>query len=130
MKKTFYAVLVVLFVVGLTALFTQAFVAQDKGVKIAAGTVELFGHVTLVQGYDLPAFKGCHALITLRDSPGKTVAVLTKSLSLQSLLDTGLSTGNLVAFYGKKLAAPPTPRGGTWSVEVYDIDGVILYNMK
>jgi hypothetical protein len=93
-------------------------------------TVELFGHVTLVEGYAVSAFVGCHALVALRDTPGKTVAVLTSELRLQSLLETALATGNLIAFLGHKLLNPPTPRGGTWSVEVYGIDGVILYNMK
>ncbi|MBI5026383.1 MAG: hypothetical protein HZC12_06615 [Nitrospirae bacterium] len=106
---------------------------METGIKQAKGSgavVELFGHVTLVEGYDLPKFKGCHALVALRDTPGKTVAVLTKAHRLQTLLETALSTGNLIAFWGQKLVSPPTPRGGTWSVEVYGIDGVILYNMK
>lgn len=93
-----------------------------------AQTVELFGHVTLVEGYALPGFTGCHALVALRDSPGVTVAVLTTEQRLQSLLETALATGNLIAFWGQRLATPPTPRGGTWSVDVYSIDGVILYS--
>jgi hypothetical protein len=92
--------------------------------------VELFGHVTLVEGYAIPNYTGCHALIALRDTPGKTIAVMTTELRLQSLLETALSTGNLVAFWGQKLVNPPTPMGGTWSVEVYSTFGVILYNMK
>jgi len=92
--------------------------------------VELFGHVTLVEGYALTSFTGCHALVALRDTPGKTVAVLTSEVRLQSLLETALDTGNLIAFLGQKLTTPPTPRGGTWAVEVYSIDGVILYNFK
>jgi len=108
----------------------------DQGIKIDVSkfapvlTVELFGHVILVEGYALTNFTGCHALVTLRDTPGKTVAVLTSEKRLQSLLETALSTGNLIAFWGHKLAHPPTPRGGTWTVDVYSIDGVILYNMK
>jgi hypothetical protein len=90
--------------------------------------VELFGHVTLVEGYALTSFTGCHALVALRDTPGKTVAVLTSEVRLQSLLETALDTGNLIAFLGVKLTSPPTPRGGTWAVDVYSIDGVILYN--
>ena len=93
-------------------------------------TVELFGHVTLVEGYALTTYIGCHALVALRDTPGKTVAVLTSEQRLQSLLETALATGNLIAFWGQKLFNPPTPRGGTWAVDVYSIDGVILYNMK
>ncbi len=92
--------------------------------------VELFGHVTLIEGYSLTSFKGCHALVQLRDQPGKIVAVLTSDETLQNLLQTALATGNLIAFWGFKLANPPTPRGGTWTVDVYSTDGVILYNMK
>lgn len=110
--------------------------AFESGVKIkggakasAAPTVELFGHVTLVEGYSLPTFNGCHALVALRDTPGKTVAVLTTKHRLQTLLETALSTGNLIAFFGRKLLSPPAPRGGTWIVDVYNIDGVILYSM-
>jgi hypothetical protein len=109
---------------------------MEKGIEIevaklvAAPTVELFGHVTLVEGYALPTYVGCHALVALRDTPGKTVAVLTSEHRLQSLLETALATSNLIAFWGQKLTYPPTPRGGTWTVDVYSIDGVILYNMK
>jgi|SRR5918912_2234394 hypothetical protein len=92
--------------------------------------VELFGHVTLVEGYALTSYTGCHALVSLRDKPGTTVAVLTSEVRLQSLLETALATGNLIAFWGFKLSSPPTPRGGTWAVDVYSIDGVILYGMK
>ncbi len=95
---------------------------------LAGPTVELFGHVTLVEGYAIPAYTGCHALVALRDTPGKTVAVLTTEPRLQTLLETALDTGNLIAFLGQKLSNPPTPRGGTWTVDVYSIDGVILYN--
>ena len=102
----------------------------DVGKLVAAQTVELFGHVSLVEGYDLPTYVGCHALIALRDTPGKIVALLTSEQRLQSLLEAALSTGNLIAFWGQKLAVPPTPRGGTWTVDVYSIDGVILYSMK
>ncbi|MCL5317454.1 MAG: hypothetical protein M1503_04200 [Thaumarchaeota archaeon] len=102
----------------------------DIGKLVAAPTVELFGHVTLVEGYALSTFIGCHALVALRDTPGKTVAVLTSEHRLQTLLETALATGNLIAFWGQKLSNPPTPRGGTWAVDVYTIDGVILYSMK
>src|SRR5512144_2467804 len=98
--------------------------------KLPVATVELFGHVTLVEGYALTNFVGCHALVALRDTPGKTVAVLTSEQRLQSLLETALDTGNLIAFVGQLLANPPAPRGGTWQVDVYGIDGVILYSFK
>ncbi|MBD0325780.1 MAG: hypothetical protein ICV68_05080 [Pyrinomonadaceae bacterium] len=96
----------------------------------AAPTIELFGHVTLIEGYVLPTFIGFHALIALRDSPGKTIAVMSSQHRLQTLLETALATGNLVDLYARKLTNPPTPRGGTWGVDVYHIDGVILYNFK
>ena len=107
----------------------------DRGIKIdvsrlrAVKTVELFGHVTLVEGYDFTSYTGCHALVALRDTPGTTVAVLTAEHRLQTLLESALATGNLIAFWGNQLVSPPTPRGGTWAVDVYGIDGVILYNM-
>ncbi len=101
---------------------------QAGASALAAGiSVELFGHVTLVEGYALPNFLGCHALVTLRDTPGKTVAVLTSARNLQNLLETALATGNLIAFRGSKSSSPPTPLGGTWAVDVYLIDSMILY---
>lgn len=90
--------------------------------------VELFGHVTLVEGYALPNFTGVHALVALRDTPGKTVALLTTQQRLQTLLESALTSGNLIAFFGRLLVNPPTPRGGSWAVDVYGIDGVILYS--
>ena len=90
--------------------------------------VELFGHVTLVESYTVPGFTGCHALVSLRDSPGVTVAVLTAEIRHQELMTAALATGKLIAFWGQKYAVPPTPRGGTWSVDVYNTSGVILYN--
>jgi hypothetical protein len=116
---------------------TPAFASPlDSGIKIeklllpAGQPVELFGHVTLVEGYAVPAYVGCHALVALRDTPGATVAVMTTASHLQSLLETALATGNLIAFRGQKLTNPSTPLGGTWSVDVYSIYAVILYSMK
>ena len=107
----------------------------ESGVKAAAtaaggaASVELFGHVTLVEGYALPNFLGCHALVKLRDTPNKTVAVLTSAHNLQTLLETALATRNLIAFRGSKSSNPPTPLGGTWIVDLYLIDSLILYSM-
>jgi len=100
----------------------------EKNVYSPCRVIELFGHVILVEGYDLPNFDGCHALITLRDPPANTVAVLTSNHKLQTLLENALSKEYLIAFWGLKLTNPPTPRGGTWAVDVYGIDGIILYN--
>ena len=108
----------------------------ERGVKLsdagsAAGpTVELFGHVTLVQGYGLSSYVGCHALVALRDTPGKAVAVLTSEPRLQSLLEGALATGNLVGLRGRRLKHPSAPLGGTWTVDVYGADSVILYNTR
>lgn len=102
----------------------------DPPILPPAQPVELFGHVTLVEGYALANYVGCHALVALRDTPGKTVAVMTTDPGLQGLLETALATGNLIASIGTQLAIPPTPRGGTWTVDVYGIDGVILYSFK
>jgi hypothetical protein len=109
-------------------------ILQERGIHVDVkkfeipAHVELFGHVTLVEGYALPNFQGCHALVALRDTPKKTIALLTTETRLQSLLETALATGNLIAFWGYKMAHPPTPMGGTWAVDVYNIDNVILYN--
>jgi hypothetical protein len=108
---------------------------QEKGIHVDLSRVdmpkhvELFGHVNLVEGYALPNFKGCHALVNLRDQ-NKTVAVLTTEPRLQSLLEAGLQTHHLIAFWGYKMAHPPTPMGGTWAVDVYNVDSVILYNVN
>lgn len=97
---------------------------------LTGSPVQLFGHVTLVEGYAIPTFHGSHSLIALRDTPGKTIAVLSDQDSLQNLLETALATGNLVGIRGQKYAKAPTPLGGTWSVDVYYVTGVTLYNMK
>lgn len=91
---------------------------------------ELFGHVTLVQGYNLASYVGCHALVALRDTPDKTVAVLTSEQRLQSLLEGSLATGNLVAVWGHRLKNPSAPLGGSWTVDVYSLDSVVLYDKK
>ncbi|HUQ34712.1 MAG TPA: hypothetical protein VM095_21520 [Pyrinomonadaceae bacterium] len=102
-----------------------------KWVAAAGGpSVELFGHVTLVQGYALPQFAGCHALVALRDTPGKTVALMSSAHNLQTLLETALATGNLIAFRGSKSSIAPTPLGGEWVVDVYLINSLILYGFK
>ncbi|HQR12428.1 MAG TPA: hypothetical protein PLW68_13970 [Casimicrobiaceae bacterium] len=110
------------------AAFKGTGIRRGASRAIAAPTVELFGHVTLVEGYALPNYHGCHALIALRDVPNQTIAVLTTQHRLQTLLETALATGNLVDCWAKRLTNPPTPRGGTWAVDVYSIDGLILYS--
>ena len=110
-------------------IISTGIATPKKPLPLPSPTVELFGHTILVEGYTLSSFTGIHALVNLRDTPGKTVALLTTKHRLQTLLETALATGNLIAFFGHLLTNPPTPRGGTWAVDVYSIDGVILYSM-
>jgi hypothetical protein len=90
---------------------------------------QLFGHVSLLEVYTLPNFEGFHALIALRDYPGKTIAVMATQHYLQTLLETGLATGNLVAV---NVAAPasPNPLGNGWNVDIFKMTGGILYSFK
>src|SRR5690242_16308349 len=83
---------------------------------------ELFGHVMLVESYDLPHFSGFHALIALRDKPGVTIAIISTSPSIEHQLEVALATGNLVDIWGSLMTDPPKPRGGTWSFDVYEAD--------
>jgi hypothetical protein len=104
----------------------EAIIELDQ--HLVLSTRQLFGHVILVESYALAEFAGCSALLALRDEPGRTVAVLTSKLRLQTLLETALSTGKLVACWGEQLVDPVPPRGGTWGLDVFGIDGVILYD--
>lgn len=110
--------------------------SMDLGITLEAEEsvivprVQLFGHVTLVEGYATFNFVGSHALVKLRDAPGNTVAVITTASNIQHLLGTALTTGNLVGFTGWKLVNPPTPLGGTWAVDVYNVEALIVYGMK
>jgi hypothetical protein len=90
---------------------------------------QLFGHVSLIQVYTLPNFKGFHALIALRDYLGKTIAVTATQHHLQTLLETGMATGNLVAI---DVAAPASPNslGNGWTVDIFKMTGGILYSFK
>lgn len=91
-------------------------------------SVQLFGHVTVVVGFNLPNFNGCYAVVALRDPPKNNVAVLTSEHKLQTLLENALSTGYHISFQGVQLIKPPHPAGGTWDVDVFDINQVTLYN--
>lgn len=94
-------------------------------------TVQLFGHVTLVNGYDSDMYKGCHALIRLRGE-NKTVAVLTEAHGLQTLLESALVGNKLVSVHAFKYTIPPTVSEGSWNpgTEVYLLERVILYNQR
>ncbi|WP_371378673.1 hypothetical protein [Sporomusa aerivorans] len=99
-----------------------------SGVVLMPPNVQLFGHVSLINCYALS--NSCYAVVELRDTPGKSVVVRTAETRLQSLLETALATGNLIAFVGQGVLVQSPPRGGTWNLEVYAIDEVTLYNRK
>lgn len=99
-----------------------------SGVVLMPPTVQLFGHVTLINCYALS--NSCYAVIELRDTPGKTIVVRSSEQRLQSLLETALATGNLIAFVGQGTFFQSPPRGGTWNMDVYSIDEVTVYNKK
>ena len=112
-------------------LSTGLFAARDfRQAPPAPVPVELFGHVRLVENHGLANFEGAHAVIELRDHPGVMVAVLTKQYRLQSLLESAVTSGNLVGFMGTPMPVPPAPRTGNWAMDVYTIDGVTLYSAR
>ena len=95
--------------------------------KAQKSTKQLFGHVTLVQSYAVLSGDTGYCLVRLRNST-KTVAVFTNEAHMYATMRTGLTTGNLVNFVGKKLTNPPTPRGGSWGVDVYEPVSFTVYS--
>jgi len=99
---------------------------------------QLFGWVHLVQAYHItsgnpggyPPYEGTWALVELRDQPGKTIAVVTTSERLQSLLQTGISTGFLISISARQDFTPPLPLGGSTDLDVYELYEVNVYNFK
>ena len=89
--------------------------------------VELVGHVAFVER-SAPNFNGMRALLKLRDPPGGTVVVVATQLRLQTLLVSALNSGNLIACLGARIDPPPVARGRTQAVDVYAVEGVILYS--
>jgi hypothetical protein len=98
--------------------------------NLSENTVQLFGHVTLVNGYDSDMYKGCHALIKLRGE-NKTIAVLTEAHHMQTLMESALVGNKLVSVHAFKYSIPPTVSPGSWNpgLEVYLLERAILYNM-
>lgn len=96
------------------------------GAQAVARSVQLFGHVILVQSFSVLSGDTGYCLVRLRDSP-KTVAVFTDEPHMYGTMRTGLTTGNLVTFVGQKLTNPPTPTGGTWAVDVYSPTSFAVY---
>lgn len=107
---------------------TAVRVPLNLNANLTGNSMQMFGHCTLVQAYDLPTFQGCWALVALRDNPGQTVAVITSSQRLQDALQTALVTKNLMYFHGRKYTTPPLPTGGTASVTVFKPSEVCVYN--
>lgn len=112
------------------AAFAATATQPVSGVVLMSPTVQLFGHVTLIDSYAFSSGTACYAVLELRDVPGKSIVVRPAGERLQSLLETALATGNLVAVVGQGVSISPPPRGGTWNMEVYSIDEVALYNKK
>ena len=122
-----------LFIMLITASFIiQSYKTPASIVKANIGNayVQMFGHVTLVQAYEVSGYRGFHALVTLKDKPGVTVAILSTSDRFLSVCETALTTGNLLGFWGQKMSVAPAPLGGTWSVDVYEANSILVYNVK
>ena len=97
--------------------------------NLSENTTQLFGHVTLVNGYDSDMYKGCHALIKLRGE-NKTIVVLTEAHRMQTLLQSALVGNKLVSVHAFRYSTPPTVSPGSWVAgsEVYLLERAILYN--
>lgn len=91
---------------------------------------ELSGHITLVRCYDLPAYRGCYAILAIPATPGTNVAIFTRNAAIQMLLTQALATGNRVDVYAIRDPSPPYPMGGKLNLEAYDTSSVILYNSR
>lgn len=132
MKTKIIRAFVFITVLFAIAVIFQSYKSPASKLKTDTGLTytEFFGHVTLVQGYEVPGYKGFHALVTLRDKPGGTVAILSTSDRLMSICRSALETGNLMAFWGQRMTSAPAPLGGTWSVDVYESNSILVYNIK
>jgi hypothetical protein len=116
-----------------TGIFIARRQPQTESASVPASVttpvpVELVGHVAFVERNVPTNFNGMRALLKLRDPPGGTVVVVATQLRLQTLLVSALNSGNLIACLGERIAAPPVPQGRTQAVDVYAVDGVILYS--
>ena len=112
---------------------TGIFVARREPKAAAAAEpapapVELIGHVRFVERASPTNFDGMRALLKLCDPPGTTVVVITPQLRLQSLLESALSSGNLIACVGTRHVSPLSPRSRAQGAEIYFVDSVILYS--
>lgn len=132
--------ILVLFLTTSLAQTSYAGTPIISGVTLTPPTVQLFGNVILVDGYALPSSAGCYAVIEVVSPPlggSRTILVRTSEQRLQSLLVAALTAGNQVSIVGEKVSLYssrggfyPPPRGGTWNIDVYNIDEVTLYNWK
>ena len=95
--------------------------------KALKSTIQLFGHVILVQSYAVLSGDTGYCLVRLRDEP-RTVAVFTDEPHMYGTMRTGLETGNLITFVGELLTNPPTPTGGSWAVDVYSPTSFAVYS--
>ena len=111
---------------------TGIFIARRQTLSAAPvstpAPVELVGHVKFIERNAPANVDGMRALFRLRDLPGVTVVVIATQLRLQALLESALTSGNLITCMGTRIARPPAPSGRARAADVYAIDGVILYS--
>lgn len=114
---------------GLMAQDTKGRQVMRSGlVHPSTNLQQYFGHIILIETYDVPGFKGIHALMRLRDYRDTTFILLTKSKRLQTTLETALTTGHLMFFWGEEWPDAPNPIGGTWLYKVYKPSVIAIYD--
>ena len=112
-----------------TGIFIARHQPQTAPATVSAlASVELVGHVKFVERNAPTNADGLRALLKLRDLPGVTVVVVATQLRLQALLESALTSGNLIACMGTRIACPPAASGRARAADVYAIDGIILYS--
>jgi hypothetical protein len=116
-SRSIFSILIIISVIAISIIPQQARAQQQ----------EFFGRVTHVEQYALANFNGCHAIVRL-ENPLKDVAVLSSDNGICNTLTTAVQSGIRIAFFGERNTAPPIirPGSGPWTVDVYNIDIVIL----
>jgi len=100
-------------------------VSRVKYAEPLGPRVELFGHLKLVQADTTVGYPDFYAAITLRDTPGKVIGVLTSEQRLQSLLQTAFITGNLISFNAQEFTS-----NSNTETDLYRLNSVTLYSDK
>jgi hypothetical protein len=87
--------------------------------------VPLFGYVRLIAANTIPGYTDFYAIVDLRDTPGKAVAVITSEQKLQNALHTAFVTGNLIEMLVRQYVKNPG-----FDVDAYSIETVTVYPNK